>query len=442
MKAFAGRILSTAAFVLAVAAAANAGTIAGIVINRTTGKPERNVALDLLSPTQNMTELATATSDANGHFAVTKDSVGMAPILIRATFHDVSFNTFAPPGRPNVEVEVYDISKDAKTITIPSHIVIFQPQGDKLIGAEEYEVANSSQPPVAYFRTEGNFDFVIPESGTLGQVSTTSGMGMSVAQASIDKGKGRFAIAYAFRPGQTNVRLSYELAYPNNSATVKLPATYAGARLLVVAPPGVTVTGDGLSAAGQEQGMMVYTHEPLPAKGVLSVSLSGVGSAAPSDSGGQGGAQEGNSRTGGQEVIAAPSRLDDFKWFIFAGLAALFGMGALLLSRKQVVAVESPEADDAPVAKPAKSQKPTKKQATAPLPPKPAPTPPVVASAPVSAPRDLSAAVDQHVSVSMDSLKDQIFRLELRKQAGTISEEDYAREKAKVEKLLRDLVQG
>jgi len=42
----------------------------------------------------------------------------------------------------------------------------------------------------------------------------------------------------------------------------------------------------------------------------------------------------------------------------------------------------------------------------------------------------------------MDSLKDQVFRLELRRQAGTISEEEYARERAKFEKLLRDLVKG
>lgn len=441
MKAFFARTLFLATFALALAAAAQAGTLAGIVINRTTGKPEPNVALDLLSPTQGMTELATATSDSGGHFSVTKDSIGMAPVLIRATFHDVSFNTFAPPGRPGVEVEVYDISKDPKTISVTSHIVIFQPQGDKLVGAEEYEVTNSSQPAVAFFRTDGNFDFGIPENGSLGQVTTTTGMGMSVAQASIDKGKGRYAIAYAFRPGQTNVRLSYELPYANSAATLKLPATYAGAKILVVAPPGVTVTGEGLTSAGQEQGMMVYSHDPLPAKGVLSVSLSGVGSAPASDGGGQGqgGAQEGNSRTGGQEVIAAPSRLDDYKWFIFAGLAALFAMGAILLSRKQVVAVDSARADaEVPPTKPTKAPKPPKKQATAPA-PQPAPS---RASQPAASSASLAAAVDQHVNVSMDSLKDQIFRLELRKQAGTISEDDYAREKAKVEKLLRDLVQG
>jgi hypothetical protein len=402
-------------------AVADAGTLRGTVINRTTGKPQADVALDLLSPTAGMAELATATSDAQGNFSVTKDSIGTAPVLIRATFHDVSFNTFAPPGRPNVEVEVFEISKDVKTITVPSHVIIFEPQDGKLVGAEEYTVQNASQPPAAYFRTEGNFDFGIPEGATLGQVSTTSSMGMPITQASIDKGKGRFAIAYPFRPGQTNVRLSYELPYTQNAAAVKLPATYAGSKLLVVVPPGVTAAGDGLTAAGQEQGMMVYTHEPLAAKGVMTVSLSGVSTGQPAadDQGGAGqgvGGQDGNSRQGGPEVIAAPSRLNDFKWYLFAGLAALFAMGALLLSRKQVV-VAGVDALAVPAAKAAKPAGKSKKVSTA-------------------------AEVEQSVAASMDVLKEQIFRLELRRQAGTISEEDYASEKGKFDKLLRDMVQG
>jgi hypothetical protein len=445
MKALCLRILPTTLLALVVVASAHSGTLSGTVINRTTGKPTPNVDLTFLSPTQGMRDLGSAKSDAQGKFTITNDSIGMAPVLVRATFHDVSFNTFAPPGRPDVEVEIYDISKDPKTINVSSHIVIFQPQGDKLIGAEEYEVQNATQPPTAYFRTEGNFDFAIPENATLGQVTTTATMGMSVNQASIDKGKGRYAIAFAFRPGQTNVRLSYELPYPNNSATVKLPATYAGMKMLVVAPPGITVAADGLSSAGQEQGMMVYTHDPMPAKGTLTVSLSGVG--AVPDSGGQGqgggGGQEGNSRTG-PEVTAAPNRLDDFKWYLFAGLAALFAMGAILLTRKQVVVASGPEDEEAPAAK---SPKPAKQKKSAPA----AAAAPVASAAPASPAKGVSgnsnaanvtAAVDHHVSVSMDSLKDQIFRLELRRQAGTISEEDYAREKAQVEKLLRDLVKG
>jgi len=436
MKAIAPRTLTTLLLTMFVVAAVHAGTLSGTVINRTTGKPAPNVDLDLLSPTQGMTELATAKSDAQGRFFVTKDSIGMAPVLIRATFHDVSFNTFAPPGRPEVEVEVFDISKDPKSITVASHIIIFQPQGDKLVGAEEYAVNNTSQPPAAFFRSEGNFDFAIPENGALGQVTTTTTMGMAVNQASINRGKGRFSIAFPFRPGQTNVRLSYELPYANNSATLKLPASYAGTKMLVVVPPGVTITGDGLTAAGQEQGMMVYTHDPLPAKGALTVSLSGVGlPRAGSDAQGQEGAQEGNSRTGGQEVIAAPSRIDDFKWYLSAGIAALFGMGAILLTRKQVVVAST--GDDAveppATAKPAKPAKPKKTAAPASAP---------VGNSISGKSAASAAAVDEQVGVSMDALKDQIFRLELRRQAGTISEDDYAREKAKVDQLLRDLIQG
>jgi hypothetical protein len=441
MKVMHPHILSTIFATLLAASAASAGTVNGTVVNRTTGKPTPNVDLTLLSPTQGMREIGSAKSDAQGHFTATSDAIGMGPVLIRATYHDVSFNTFLPPGRPQIEVEIYEISRDPKTISVPSHVVIFQPQGDRLIGAEEYSVQNASQPPAAYFRTEGNFDFAIPENGTIGQVTTTTSMGMPVNQATIEKGKGRFAISYPFRPGQTNVRLSYELPYSNNSATFKLPATYAGMKLLVVVPPGITVTGDGLTSAGQEQGMMVFTHDPLVAKSALSISLSGVGSPQSAAAGGQGQepAQEGNSRTG-PEVTAAPSRLDDFKWYLFGGLAALFAMGAILLTRKQVVLAEGPddESDSAPATPKAAKPAPPAKPKKAP----PAPQPAASAAPTNSHSSKAAAAIDEHVSVSMDSLKDKIFRLELRRQAGTISEEDYAREKAQVEKILRDLVKG
>jgi hypothetical protein len=258
-----------------------------------------------------------------------------------------------------------------------------------------------------------------------------------VPQASIEKGKGRFAIAYAFRPGQTNVRLSYELPYPDSQATVKLPAAFPGMKLLVAAPVGVTVTGEGLNAAGQEQGMAVFTHEPLAAKSSLKINISGTSSAPQTADGGggsdqSGAPQEGNSRTGGQDVQAVPGRLDVLKWPILVGFAALFALGAVVLSRKQiVVAPISSEDADNQVAVPARA---AKKKASAVPPPAPA----VAAHAPAST----VASVSADVTSSLDALKDSLFRLELRRQAGTISEEDYARERGQMEKMLRDLVRG
>jgi hypothetical protein len=55
---------------------------------------------------------------------------------------------------------------------------------------------------------------------------------------------------------------------------------------------------------------------------------------------------------------------------------------------------------------------------------------------------ETAAAIDNEVRGSLDELKDSIFRLELRRQAGTISEEDYVRERERVEQTLRGLVRG
>jgi hypothetical protein len=420
MKAFWPRLVITALTALFAASVSLAGTVHGSVINRTTGKPIPNTDVDLLSPTAGMALLASVKSDAQGQFTATNDAIGMGPVLIRATYQGVSFNAFLPPGRPQVDVEVFDVSKDPKTIVPASHVIIFQPRDAKLIGAEEYNVKNDSKPAVAYFRTEGNFEFAIPDKATLQNVTATGSLGMDVPQASIDKGKGRYAIAYAFHPGETNIRLSYEVPYPGNSASLKLPAAYAGMRILLVAPPGVTLTGDGISAAGQEQGMNVFLHDALAAKGSLAVSVSGVGSpqaAGAADGQGQQQGQEGNSRTQGQQVDLAPPRIDDYKWPLLFGLVAIFALGAILLSRKQVVMVPAADSEGATPAQSKKAAKAAKQQAGV-------------------------DAVKESINANLDSLKEEVFRLELRKQAGTISEEDYAREKSRVDNLLRDLVRG
>jgi hypothetical protein len=433
MKAFGLGLFFLALAALLTASGSRAGVVHGTVVNRTTGKPVPNCLLELVNPAAGMQEVTSGKSDAQGQFTFDNPAIGAGPILIRATYSDVTFNTFLPPGRPDITAEVFEVSEDPKTITVTSHVVIFQPNGDKLIGAEEYIVQNNAQPAQAFFRPNGNFEFAIPEKGALNQVATTGSSGMPVTQATIERAKGHYAIAFAFRPGETSIRLSYELPYPGNATSVKLPAVYPDVKLLIVAPPGVTLTADGLQPAGQEQGMMVYGHLPLAPKASLGVMIAGVGfSPQSADSGsasGQPTPQEGNSRTGGEQIQAIPGRLDGLKWYLLGGFALLFAFSGFLLSRKQVVVTVGPATDGATEAAPA----PKKKSAQS----KPAPATPAAPSAAASV-----AGVEAAVNASLDSLKDQIFRLELRKQAGTISDEEYARERVRVEKLLRDLVQG
>ncbi len=96
------------------------------------------------------------------------------------------------------------------------------------------------------------------------------------------------------------------------------------------------------------------------------------------------------------------------------------------------------------VRRPAKAQSgstaPTQPAAAAPVssPTSSSYKPAAVASAPAAD----SPGIERDVEESLDGLKDQLFRLELRRQAGTISEEEYARERARTEEILRELVRG
>jgi hypothetical protein len=266
---------------------------------------------------------------------------------------------------------------------------------------------------------------------------------MPVQQLPIDKKKNRYSIAFAFRPGDNSVRYSYDVPYPGNTAALKIPTIYPGGRLLLVAPPTMQISGDGFSAAGQEQGMNLYLRQDVPAGTLVAVNVSGTapaGSAAGTDQAPQGrDAQEGAAESGGGEIQAVPGRLDAMKWPLLGGFVVVFGVFAYLLSRKTVVSVNGGElaAGVAP-ASTGKAKKPKAQPAAAPaqvLPAAPAP------KAPPNGPASLSE-VDAAVGTSLDALKERLFRLELRHQAGTISEEDYALERAKAEKVLRDLVRG
>jgi len=425
---------------LASVGTAQAGTVRGAVRNGTTGQLAAGVELTLVQPMGGMKELAHAKSGPQGEFSFDSPNVGTQPLLIQAMYRGIRFNAAIPPGNSNatVQLDIYEPSKDPKTIDVTSHFVIFQSNGATLKVAEEYQVENKSQPQQAYFRADGTFDFALPEQGELERVDAAGPAGMPVQQLPIDKKKNRYSIAFAFRPGDNSVRYSYDVAYPGNTAALKIPTVYPGGRLLLVAPPTMQVTGDGFSAAGQEQGMNLYLRQDVPAGTLVAVNVSGTapaaGAAAGSDQVQQGrDAPEGGAESGGAEIQAVPGRLDALKWPLLGGFVVVFGAFAYLLSRKMVVPVNGVEV--AAVAGGTATGKAGKPKA------QPAAPAQALPAAPTAKAPSLSD-VDAAVGTSLDALKERLFRLELRHQAGTITEEDYAQERAKAEKVLRDMLRG
>jgi hypothetical protein len=435
MKRFIGGMVAAVFVTLLSAQAMRAGTVHGTVNNGTTGKPGAGVEVVLIQLQGGMQPVANTKSNASGNFTFDNPNIGAQPMLVRAIYKGVNFHQPLPPGKDSVSVDIFEPTGDAKTITVPSHVVIFQPNGATLLVGEEYGVKNDSKPPQAFFKLDGNFEAALPENAELKQIAAAGPSGMPVVQAPIDKGKNKYAISFAFRPGESEVRLSYELPYPNNKISVKLPTVYGGGRLLVVVPPTVQVSGDGLQAAGQEQGMIIYTRDNVPAGTPVLVSL--VGTAPPpaaASAGDSGGAPGRAENVQGGEASAAtiqsvPGRLDDYKWYLVGGFAALFALSALLLWKKQipVTVVGSEAAAPEPVSK--NQQAPRAKTEKS-------------GAIGAAGNGDALGSLDRATASSLDALKDQLFRLELRRQAGTISEEEYSRERAKAEQVLRDLVRG
>ena len=421
------KALQCAAVVLAAfgsSPAVRAGTVRGTVNNATAGKPAAGVEVVLIQLQGGMTTVANTKTDAVGQFSFENPDIGARPMLLRAIYKGVNFHQPLPPGKDSVSLDVFEPTADPKVISVPSRVLIFQPNGANLIVGEEYGVKNDSAPPQAYFRADGNFEVSLPENAELKQIAASGPSGMPVVQAPIDKGKGHYAIAFAFRPGESEVRLSYQVPYPGDAATLKILTTYGGGRLLLVAPPTVKLTGEGLQMAGQEQGMNVYERGTVSAGAAVTVALSGTAPPPSQSAAGAPGRAENVQGGDAGAIQAIPGRLDALKWPLIGGFCVLFVLAAIFLARKPV-AMMMPQELQTAAGKSEYGNKAPEKGKTA-----------------VGTNGDTLASLDRGTATSLDSLKDQLFRLELRHQAGTISEEEYTLERAKAEQVLRDLVRG
>jgi hypothetical protein len=437
--------------------AAFAGTLDGTVKNGTNGKLATGTDVILIQLQGGMQPVANTKTDEQGHYHFDSPQLGSGPMLVRVVYKGVNYHEPITPGKTTANVEVFEPTDKPDAFSVANHAIILQPNGSDLMVGEEYMIANKTQPPVAFYRADGSFNFTLPDGADFNQAAAWGAAGMPVVQGTIDKGKNKMAIAFPFRPGESGVRLSYKMPYAGNHLMLRNVSPYATERLIIAAPPTVQISGSGISPAGQDQGFNVYMRDNVAANSPIDVSVSGT-APLPASNQGSGAAGAGaapdesqnpsvNSRaeTGGAEAPSVsattiPARLDGLKWILTGGFASLFVLGfAYLWLRPRTVVASNGTAAVADTATPnsrsAKKADARASSAAAAIEP-----PPVSSTAPREVAETAAAAIDTEVRGSLDELKDSIFRLELRRQAGTISEEDYVRERERVEKTLRGLV--
>lgn len=388
----------------------SAGTVSGTVRNGTTGTVVPNQDVILIQLQGGMEGVATVRTDSQGRFTLTHSAVGAGPVLLRVPYQGVNYHQNVLPGQATADIEVFETTKDTRVLDVTSRMIVVQPDNAALVVGEEYSIHNHSNPPVTYNSNSGTFEFVIPDGAQLGQVSAWGAAGMPVEQGTIDKGKNHYAIAFPLRPADNGVRIAYQLPYPGNRATLHLTSPYAAQRVLVIAPPTMQISGDGFAPAGTEQGWNLFARENVPAGLAFELNVSGT---APTPSNPSG--DDSTQASSGPALGVIPGRLESFRWPLIGGFATLFALGMFFLMKKQVQVVQPDAVEPAPVRAPA-------------------PSADLVSSVVSEAEREARRA--------MDDVKDALFRLELRRQAGTITETDYARERQRIEQRLREMMTG
>jgi hypothetical protein len=419
-------------FVFAAAISASAaGTVSGTVNNGTTNAPVRGTEVILMQLQGGMEPVGTTKTDASGHFTITSDALGAGPMLLRVPYKGVLYHEPITPGATTANVTVYEPTTDAHSFAVTTRAIVLQPKGSGLLVGEEYTIQNQTHPPVAYYLKDGTFKFQLPQGGQLNQVSAWGATGMPVIQGTIDKGNGVEAVDWPFRPGGNGVRLSYQLPYASNQATFHTSSLYNVQRVLLVVPPGLQVSSPGFTPAGTQQGYDIYTRDSVAANSLLTISVSGTApEPAPADS-----SQDPsvNSRADANGEAAATTTLpprvsSNLQYILVVGFAALFLLGVIFLWRRPATETVPPAAANAIAPRKGRDRHRDS-----------------VSTSPAGQRGEATqtvAEVEREVTHSLDELKEKLFRLELRRQAGTITEEEYAREHQRTEKILRDFVKG
>src|ERR1700761_4456730 len=99
----------------------------GTVVNKTSGKPQPGVTINLVKPgAQGMQAIGSTVSDAQGHFVFEHDQPGGGPQLLQAVFGHVDYNKLMTPNLPtsNIELDVYDATKSPAIAQVAQNMLI------------------------------------------------------------------------------------------------------------------------------------------------------------------------------------------------------------------------------------------------------------------------------------------------------------------------------
>ncbi|HSA92915.1 MAG TPA: carboxypeptidase-like regulatory domain-containing protein [Terriglobales bacterium] len=390
-----------------------AQTLTGTVRNSTTGKAQPGAEVVLLRMDQGMEEEARTKSDAQGRFSFTVADANL-PRMVRVNHQDVNYFRQAPPGTESVEVEIFDAAAKVEGVRGIVNVLRYQADASGLQVTEVYGIKNESSPPRTWM-DKRTLQVYLPAGAQIDNALAAGPGGLPVNSAPVPMDdKGHYGFVFPIRPGETRFQLSYTLPY-SGQLDIKPRLTLPVEHLVVMHPASMQFTPAPGSAGFQQnmedQGALIHVATTVAPGGEPAYRIAGTGTMPEigSTAGGSaaaaaasGGSAQGRGPGGGLGPPSeAPDPLRQYRWWILGGFALLLAFGAFQIMRRPRPAPAAAGGATVSVARP------------------------VVAGVSPAAPSTADRS-----SLLLNALKEELFSLELDRQQGRISPEEYEKAKA------------
>jgi len=304
----------------------------GTVINKTTGKAQSGATVTLYKLGQaGMESVESVKSNAHGAFHM--EQVPQGPHLIQTAFDGVTYNHMLPPGSAmsGISLDVYDSSKQPGGARISRHFLIFQPNGAQMSVNEGFIFTNGGA--TTYNDPDGGtLKFYLPTAAKgIVQVKATAPQGMPIDRAA-DKTnqKDIYKLDFPIKPGETSIQISYLVPYSAGAIFEGKTIGKIEEPTLLVAPNGVTLTGEGVENKGQEPRSKASVYSVTAA--AYKIEIAGSMPAAPAAE--ADGADNGSPSL---EEISPRILQQNMKWILALAFGVL-ALGFIVLYRAQPAA--------------------------------------------------------------------------------------------------------
>jgi hypothetical protein len=387
--------------------------ITGTVTNKTTGKPAAGDAVVLVDTAAGMGEVAKATTDAGGHYKLSKP--GQSSYLVRVTHQGATYFIGAPEGGAAGDVAVYDVAAKVDGVAIDEDVVgVVETVGGQLRVVERYAVHNSSMPPRTQWSPH-SFQIVLPEGAVVdGASAQRPGRMLTTVKLDPDGSKGHYSFNFPIQPDDgeksTLFQIEYMLPYSGGKFTFHPQVTLPARTVWVMMPKSMSFAagaGSTFISAPQDPGFQTFVTKNVAPGKALEFTVSGTGAIPRDEQQAQGGQGAGGS---GQEAggpgsqpgggmgnpINTPDPLTKYKWWILSALVLLLAAGAAFMLRK----------------------------------------PATGAGFDAGAAQALASPAARNAAI-LNALKEELFALESDKIVGKISPAEYTEQKAALETVLR-----